>query len=391
MTAWNPLSLDMGRKCRSSFLFVSVNMLCMIERTIVCKLFNSKEINDVLSQTSIVFANACNYALEIAKKENVSNKIKLQKICYYDIRKVFYLSSNLTIGAIRRASSSLTKLKKRRKAPRKFLPKSIDYDARTFSFIEKDRSVSIKTFDKRIRIPLVLSDYQRSQLTGQNPTHAKIVKKGNDWYIHIGIKRDVSKKSTSTKPMGIDAGIKNTAYTSEKLAFSGETISEYKAKRNKIRASLQSKGTRGAKRVLKRLSGKEKRFTRHTNHVISKKLVADAKRHDCGIVRMERLKDIRAKTKTWNKHRNRMTANWSYYQLQQFVDYKSAEVGLTFELIDPFLTSQTCHVCSQLGSRNGEQFKCLTCGDMHADYNAACNIASGGVRLNTPELAANAS
>lgn len=363
----------------------------MIKRTIVCKLFNSKEINELLSQTSVVFSDVCNYVLEIAKKENISYSVKLHKLCYHKVRKIFSLSSNLTCCAIRRVSSSMTRLKKKRKAPKVFQPKSIDYDARIFSFREKDWSVSIKTFDKRVRIPLVLSDYQRSQLAGQNPTHAKIVKKGNCWYIHIGIKRETAKKSTSTKPVGIDTGIKNTAYTSTKLSFCGKTISEYKAKRNKIRASLQSKGTRGAKKLLKRLSGKEKRFTKHTNHVISKQLVADAKRHNCGIIRMERLKDIRAKTKTWNKHRNRMIANWSYYQLQRFVDYKGAQEGLTFELIDPFLTSQTCHKCSQLGSRDGERFKCLTCGESHADYNAACNIASGGVLLNTPELAAKAS
>ena len=359
----------------------------MIKRTIVCKLFNSKETSDILFETSCVFSNACNYVLEIAKKEKISNAINLQKLCYYEVRKKFCLSANLTIGSIRRVSSALTKLKKKRKAPRKFLPKSIDYDARTFSFREKDWSVSIKTFHKRIRIPLVLSDFQRSQLTGQKPTHAKVVKHGNDWYIHIGVKKALVEKSTRTKPMGIDAGITNIAYTSNNLSFCGDQISKYKAKKNRIRASLQSKGTRGAKKVLKRLSGKEKRFTRHNNHVISKELVADAKRHDCGIIRMERLKDIRAKTKTWNKHRNRMIANWSYYQLQQFVEYKSAEVGITFELINPFLTSQTCHLCSQLGSRKGELFKCLTCGEMHAGYNAACNISSGGVLLNTPELA----
>lgn len=376
-----------GRKYRSSSLFVFGMMFPMKKRTIVCKLDTSKETDYALSQTSIVFSEACNFVLEKALEANERNKFKLHKLLYHDIRERFFLSSNLTICAIRRVSSPLTRLKKKRKAPRKFRPKSIDYDSRTFSFREKDWTVSIKTFDKRIRVPLVISDYQRLHLAGQIPTSAKIVKKGKGWYVCIGIKRNSAEKSSSTKPMGIDAGITNTAYTSTDLSFSGEEISSYKARKQKVRASLQSKGTRGAKKVLKRLSGKEKRFTRHTNHVVSKRLVADAKRHDCGIIRMERLKDIRAKTKTWNKHRNRMMANWGYYQLQQFVEYKSADAGLNFELINPFNTSVTCHLCNKLGSRKGERFKCLTCGEMHAGYNASCNISSGGVALNAPELA----
>src|SRR5262249_7728708 len=92
---------------------------------------------------------------------------------------------------------------------------------------------------------------------------------------------------------------------------------------------------------------------------------------NCGLIRMEQLKDIRAKAKTWNKHRNRTVAGWSFYQLQQFVTYKAADSGIVVELINPAYTSQTCHHCLQLGSRSGELFTCLTCGDEHADVNAS--------------------
>ena len=191
--------------------------------------------------------------------------------------------------------------------------------------------------------------------------------------------------------MGVDCGITNVAYTSTGLSFCGAAISEFKKKRQRVRASLQSKGTRGCRTVLRRLSGYEKRFTRHQNHVFSKRIVEESKRHDCGVIRQEQLKDIRTKTRTWNKHRNRMVANWSYYQLQQYVSYKAAEAGITVELINPAYTSQTCHKCYKLGSRKGDLFTCLTCGEMHADYNAACMISSGGAALNAPELATSVS
>ena len=112
--------------------------------------------------------------------------------------------------------------------------------------------------------------------------------------------------------------------------------------------------------------------------MISKQLVEEAKRHNCGIIRMEQLKDIRNKTKTWNKHLNRMVAGWSFYQLQQFVTYKAASHSIAIELINPKYTSQTCHQCLNLGSRKGELFSCTTCGEEHADVNAAFVIALGG-------------
>ena len=93
---------------------------------------------------------------------------------------------------------------------------------------------------------------------------------------------------------------------------------------------------------------------------------------------MEQLKGIRNKTKTWNKHLNRMVAGWSFYQLQQFLSYKAAAQGISVELINPAYTSQTCHHCLQLGSRQGERFTCLTCGEQHADVNASHVIALGG-------------
>jgi transposase len=93
---------------------------------------------------------------------------------------------------------------------------------------------------------------------------------------------------------------------------------------------------------------------------------------------MERLTDIRSKTKTWNKHLNRMVAGWSFYQLQNFVEYKAAAFGISVEYVNPAYSSQTCHQCFNLGSRKGERFNCLTCGEQHADVNASHVIALGG-------------
>jgi len=81
-----------------------------------------------------------------------------------------------------------------------------------------------------------------------------------------------------------------------------------------------------------------------------------------------------------------MIAGWSFYQLQQFVKDKAAICGISVKFVSPQYTSQTCHQCYQLGSRKGEWFYCSTCGESHADINAACVISLGGAegKLLTP-------
>ncbi|MDE2589437.1 MAG: transposase, partial [Patescibacteria group bacterium] len=300
----------------------------MQTRTICCKLITTSEIEEALKETSERFANACNYTLQQAVAEKTTHALKLHQLCYAQIRKQFGLSANLTVRAIRRVSAMMTKLKGKRKAPRKFLPKSIDYDARIFYFLPKEDSVSIKTVGGRFRIPMLLGAYQRKALEGKNPSATTVLNKGGSWYVHMVVEY-APKKSVAAGVMGIDLGITNIATTSTNVRISGKTRQHFKSGRLKVRASLQSKGTQGAKKALKRLSGKENRRIKHENHVLSKQLVEEAIRHDCGVIRMEQLKAIRDRTKTWNKHLNRMVAGWSFYQLQQFVKYKAAAEGIS--------------------------------------------------------------
>jgi IS605 OrfB family transposase len=359
----------------------------METRTVCCKLFTTPAIADALKETSERFSDACNHILKRAIEEKTHNAIQLHKLCYTEVRELFNLSANLSVRAIRRVVSSMTKLKGRRKQPKQFKPKSIDYDARIFSYREYDKTVSLTTTKGRLRCPMILGQYQRKALEGRNPTSATVINKSGIWYIHIIAQRDVDPVG-GNGIIGIDLGINNIATTSTGLRIAGKQRQDFKKKRAKVRASLQSKGKQSTKKVLKRLSGYEHRRIKHENHVLSKQLVEEAKRHNCAVIRMEQLKDIRTKTKTWNKHLNRMVAGWSFYQLQQFVAYKAALYGIAVEFVNPAYTSQTCHQCLKLGSRNQERFTCLTCGENHADVNASHVIALGGAACKPARISA---
>jgi putative transposase len=349
----------------------------MSKRTIRCQMGPTAPMIEALDRTCETFAAACNAILATAVQEGVSNNVTLHRLVYGQIRADFRLSANLVVRAIRRVSAAMHAAKRRKRTPKQFRPTSIDYDARIFGYREADETVSLTTMSGRLHIPLRLGAYQREALRGKKPTAATVVKHGHRWHIHIVVEDD-DPPPREGQPMGVDLGIRNTAATSHGTLHDGSARHAFKQQRMKIRASLQSKGTRGARRLLKRLSGYELRRIRWENHNLSKHLVAEALAHGDGVIHFERLTHIRHRTKVRNPHLNRMVAGWSFGQLQGFTAYKARRVGLGVEWKNPYRTSQDCSKCGEPGLRQGDRFLCAGCGEMHADTNAALNLAAAG-------------
>ena len=145
---------------------------------------------------------------------------------------------------------------------------------------------------------------------------------------------------------------------------------------------MQKLGTRSAKRALRRASGRQARFQRHTNHVLSKTIVADAERGRC-LIAIEDLGGIRHRVKANRRQRARM-ANWGFAELRELICYKAALAGVAVVLIDPRNTSRQCSCCGLIDKRNRpnrDDFRCIGCGvAAPADHNAARNIRQRGLR-----------
>jgi putative transposase len=128
-------------------------------------------------------------------------------------------------------------------------------------------------------------------------------------------------------------------------------------------------------RQVKRIKNRESRIVRDLNHKISRKIVNMAKEQQATLV-FEDLGGIR-KTKKQHKSFKYALHSWSFYQLQQFVEYKAKLLGVTVLYINPAYTSQDCSWCGTRGIRRRKVFKCPSCGHVdHADVNAAFNIAN---------------
>lgn len=138
-----------------------------------------------------------------------------------------------------------------------------------------------------------------------------------------------------------------------------------------IRKKLQKQGKFSA---LKKIKNRESRIVKDLNHKISRRVIDLAEDNQC-IIKLEDLKGIRETAKVRKSFKYALNS-WSFYQLQQFIEYKAKKQGLKVAYIAPQYTSKSCSRCGLIGNRNGKLFKCPHCGHVdNADCNAGFNIA----------------
>ncbi|MGB3405042.1 MAG: transposase [Microcoleaceae cyanobacterium] len=384
--------------------------------TIVCKIQPTPEQVQKLELTLGAFADACNY-INTTVNPKIKNKNRIQAEVYKTVREQFNLSANLAIRACARVASNRKTAALKQRRVQTFKPTSADYDAtpngtlreRIFSYREKDQTVSLTTVGGRERVKLILGNYQIGKLKGKIPTSATLSKhRDGKLYIHIQIKDEAPPPQKAEQVIGVDLGRRDIAVTSMGQSWSGENITKvrdrfsrvrasYELRRDgnrhrRVRASAQKKGTKGSKRLLKRLSGREKRYQTWVNHNISKQIIFRAIETE-SIVAVEDLTGIRDRTNNQPRNNNerRRSNSWAFYQLRQFLEYKGIKEGVEVLAVSPRYSSQTCHRCLHIhpvkgkSYRSAKNFKCGHCGwTCDADFNGAKMIQILGESVSLP-------
>ncbi|WP_446383473.1 RNA-guided endonuclease InsQ/TnpB family protein [Coleofasciculus chthonoplastes] len=367
--------------------------------TIVVKLQPSPEQVSKLEATLQAFADACNYVNEHTNPK-LTNKIAIQSLTYQTIKSQFNLVANMAIRVCARVAANRKTAKQKGKPVKGFVPSSMDCDKDLFRLREHDWTVSIATVQGRERVELKPGNYQKGKLKGRKPTSAQLCKhRDSQFYLHIQIKDTPPSPQDADQMIGIDLGRRDIAVTSEDKKWDGKHIQSVRDKFAQTRASLQkkaSKGTRTTRRrcreVLKRLSGRERRYQQWLNHNISKSVVKRAVELSASIA-IEDLTGIRERTNEQprSKTERRRSNSWAFYQLRTFIEYKALGAGVQVIPIPPAYTSQMCHKCLHIhpvkgkSYRSGKTFKCGHCGwHGDADFNGANNIALVGLSINQP-------
>ena len=351
------------------------------------KLAPGPEQHKALLETMERFNQACNYIADRAFSLKTASKVLLQRAIYREIREQFGLSAQLTIRAISKVAEAY---KRDRSIKPTFKANgAIVYDQRILSWKGLDR-VSILTLEGRQIIPIRIGAYQEARID-RKVRQSDLILRDRVFYLAVVVDAPETTPMTPVGTLGVDLGVINLAVDSDGEFYSGEGVDKVREKIDTLKASLQSKDTKSAKRHLKKLSGKESRFRRSVNHMISKRLVSKAKDTHRQIA-LEDLKGIGESTVVRHSQRRRHKS-WAFSQLRTFIEYKAKLAGVLVQLVDPRNTSCTCPRCglvSKFNRKSQSLFSCQQCGfASNADLVGAINIsrrASVNVPIVSPVL-----
>jgi len=369
-------------------------------RTVTVKLGGSDE----LVQTIRTFNRACQVVLDFGFEGGDYNKARLNGGTYSKVRELYPMLPSALVQTSRDQASDM--LKRSRKSAKqdkdckdyfKYRPvkrelSAIRFDHRTMKVFLESGKCSLSTLFGRLHYSFVLGDYYQ-QYIGWGVKNAQLVLRDNICYLHVQVECETPELSHDDSRLGVDLGVNNIAVCSDNSFYNSRHHKKVKGEYQFLKRRLQSVGTRSAKRKLTKIANRERRFVKDLNHRLSKELVSKP----FGIFALEDLNGIKRKQKK-GKVFNRMLGNWSYRQLQTFVEYKAEREGKSVLFVKPAYTSQTCSHCGykHKSNRKGRQFKCKSCGFMlDADLNASRNIATfsrsicGRLSVNQPIVASN--
>lgn len=335
---------------------------------------------DALKRTLAQANAACDYISRVAWDSRTFAQFKIHAKVYSDVKVQFGLSAQVTVRAIAKVADAY---KLDRNTLRTFKPTGgIAYDSRILRY--KADSVSIWTVDGRLEIPFLAGDYQSALLAHQKG-ESDLILFQREFYLFATCEVPTEPAFEPVDVLGVDLGIVNIATDSDGQTFSGSQVNNVRHRHRRLRKKLQKKGTKAARRRLKKLSGKERRFASHINHIISKRIVAKAQGTQRAIA-IEQLNGIRQRV-TVRKSQRATLHSWSFFQLKNFIQYKAQRAGVPLIEVDPRNTSRECPICGCVDKANRKSqssFLCIVCGFAGlADYIASVNIGRRAI-VNLP-------
>jgi IS605 OrfB family transposase len=244
-------------------------------------------------------------------------------------------------------------------------------------------SLSFPTIQGDKRVPIVIASVHwesvlEQTLAGQvEKGSVKLIYHRSRWYAYVSVTVDVPERKTLQR-VGVDRGQNNLAVVAAAQGFgkfhSGKEVMHRRRDFQKRRQQLQQ-----AKkfRALKKWNNREQRWMEAVNHTISRRLVRFAQFHEADVV-VEDLQGCRDTMKQSKNSRSDAAESrhcWSFYSLEQKLEYKLALEGLKLVKVPAPYTSKSCSTCGTIGHRHKHDFKCRHGHYHNADLNAARNIA----------------
>jgi IS605 OrfB family transposase len=259
------------------------------------------------------------------------------------------------------------------------------YGTRTITYT--DDHCTLATVDGRVRAEYVtpeddegtpFEEYWNSDEWERK--EATLHKRDGEYYLHVAVEK-ASETDASTVEngavLGVDLNVDGYLAVTSTGAFLGNAdyVNHKCHEYERWRSRLQQTGTRSAHLTIQSIGDRFARWSEDYLHRVSKAIVLEARQYNCSAIAFEDLENIRGRISNASKFQQ-----WAVCTIQQYTEYKAEEYGILVDTVAPAYTSQRCSH-SECGfthedNRDGDESECLKCGkELHADYNAARNIA----------------
>jgi len=372
------------------------------------KLVVTPDQSEALRETLEAANAVCNELSEWAWRSKVFGKYAIQKERYHSVRSESRLTAQVVVRCIAKVSNAYkaafalhkehvkrTERTNKNRAEKNLPPKpmpvmedckfrahgSAAYDDRILKWYVAKQEVSIWTKQGRLKLPFLCGLFQKKLLQSRQGESDLVFKNGK-WFLLAVCEVDDPPLKEVEGFLGIDLGLVQLASDSEGNSYTGAECMALRRRVAKHRRKLQKRGTKNAKRRLQKFNQRQSRYVAWSNHTISKRIVQTATQSRKAIV-VEDLEGIRERASAFRRDMRWQIGNWSFFQLQTFLEYKSKAAGIPFVCVPAFYTSQTCSRCGHCERANRKsqsEFFCKQCCfRANADYNASVNIARRGM------------
>ena len=269
------------------------------------------------------------------------------------------------------------------------------------AYFVKNNKKDFEFYRHKIKIPTL--KFVRVKEYGYIPKNTNIksgtiTKIANRYFLSliIEVKDIVKTENTSTKGLGIDLGIKDTAICSDGKVFKNinKTIKikklKKKLKREQRKMSRSYEYSKSKKIKLQELKNFNKKKLKvqkifyRLNCIrddYNNKIVNEITRAKLKYITIE---DLKVSNMIKNRHLSKAIQEQNFYSIRTKLINKCKERNIELRLVDTFYpSSKTCSCCGSVKKDlklNDRIYKCCNCGlEMDRDYNASINLEKAKV------------
>ena len=358
----------------------------------------SRKKENLLSKLFNSVVACCNDILSIAKSPNPKNFAILHNTSYPVIKQKYSLHSQILVNCIHQVWENLKTCQEFKQVPVRFNIHRSGKFARTR---RGNPVVVITSFNSSGRIALpIKQDGAWKRFTehignGWKCTQFRLHKENGHYVVIPILRKKFEVKQQYQAVVGVDVNSGNFALTVlgcddrvGKQLYLGQDIWQKQWKFMKRRSKLQSyadKGSKRARRALRRMRHAERNFVTTRIWQVSHEIVEIAMKYDA-VIAIEKLKHLRKRNGKGRKPKraNRKIHRIPFHKFRIAIQSVAWQHGIDVVEVPAAKTSQKCPKCGYISKKNWVFFKgkrklfmCVKCGyEANVDRTASRNIAT---------------